>query len=240
MKKTVAISAIKAVFLLLRMRRISQLTADGSSTIAIPDMNVTYHSTHGAIQESMHVFIHAGLDAIPRNDDPIRIFEMGLGTGLNALLTWIQADSHSRSINYTALEKFPLEPDEYSSLNYCNFLPATDCAEKFVALHGCGWETPQHLSPRFTFTKHRADLEDFEPGQQVHLVYYDAFAPAAQPELWTAGVFEKLFTLLLPGGLLVTYCSKGDVRRAMQSAGFVIEKIPGPPGKREMVRAWKK
>ena len=222
------------------MRRVAQLTADGSSTIAIPDLNVTYHSTHGAIQESMHVFIHAGLDAIPRHDDPIRIFEMGLGTGLNALLTWMQAEKSSRNINYTALEKFPLEPDEYASLNYCNFLPATDCAEKFVALHGCGWETPQYLSPMFTFIKHQTGLENFEPGQPVNLIYYDAFAPTAQPELWTVTIFEKLFKLLLPGGFLVTYCSKGDVRRAMQSAGFVIEKIPGPPGKREMVRAWKK
>ncbi len=222
------------------MLRIPQITADGSPTISIPELQVTYHSTHGAIQESMHVFLRAGLDQMLHTERPVQILEMGLGTGLNALLTWIQAQKTSCAIDYTSLEKFPLLKEEYAQLDYCSLLNEEACSEKFTVIHACEWETTHQFSPFFSFTKHQAALENFASEKAFDLVYYDAFAPTAQPELWTVSIFKKLFDLLRNNGLLVTYCCKGDVRRAMQAAGFTVEKIPGPPGKREMVRAWKK
>ncbi|WP_343669370.1 tRNA (5-methylaminomethyl-2-thiouridine)(34)-methyltransferase MnmD [Chitinophaga sp.] len=205
------------------MKRELQVTADGSHTIAIPDMNVTYHSTHGAIQESMHVFIHAGLQAVQA--PAIRIFEMGFGTGLNALLTLQYATT---PVYYYAVEQFPLTATEVEGLNYGN------------AMHHYPWNEDVKISDQFTLHKAHTSLMTVTPAQTFHLIYYDAFAPAAQPELWTKAVFEKLFSFLEPGGILVTYCSKGDVRRAMLAAGFAVEKLAGPPGKREMLRAIRK
>lgn len=217
-------------------------TADGSSTISIPEMNVTYHSTHGAIQESMHVFIHAGLDQALPGHSSLFILEMGFGTGLNALLTLIKAEAAKKLIHYTAIELYPLEAEHVTSLNYCQQLNRNDLAPIFENLHTLAWEEEIPVTSYFKLRKSKEDLLNFEspqPRQQFHLIFFDAFAPTAQPQLWTISVFEKLFALLLPGGLLVTYCSKGEVRRAMQAAGFKVEKLAGPPGKREMVRAWK-
>jgi tRNA U34 5-methylaminomethyl-2-thiouridine-forming methyltransferase MnmC len=221
------------------MQRQLIVTKDGSHTIAIPEINVTYHSHHGAIQESQHVFIEAGLNfwlnATQKKD--ISIFEMGLGTGLNALLSLIEAGKNNLSIHYTTVELFPLQPGEINLLNYCEQLQRKDLQSLFEQLHGAEWEKDIPVTPYFTIRKIKTDLANLSIDQSVNLIYYDAFAPAAQPELWTRDIFQKLFSLLEPGGVLVTYCSKGDVRRAMQAAGFTIEKIPGPPGKREMVRA---
>jgi tRNA U34 5-methylaminomethyl-2-thiouridine-forming methyltransferase MnmC len=202
------------------MKRELRLTADGSHTIAIPDMNVTYHSTHGAIQESMHVFIQAGLQALQL--PAVRIFEMGFGTGLNALLTMQYAIT---PVYYYSVEQFPLTAEEVAGLSYGN------------ALHAYPWNEDVKISEQFTLHKAHASLLDVNPAQTFDLIYYDAFAPGAQPHLWTKAIFEKLFGLLVPGGILVTYCSKGDVRRAMLAAGFQVEKLAGPPGKREMLRA---
>lgn len=208
------------------------LTKDGSHSVSIPEMNVTYHSVHGAVQESMHVFIHAGFhyikDIFPSG--PVHILEIGFGTGLNALLTLQEAATLQRPVHYTSLELFPLEERQALELNYAS-------QPYFTALHTSNWEEDVQLSPFFTLHKKRSSLLDFSSGPRFHLVYFDAFAPVAQPELWTREVFEKLQNALLPSGALVTYCSKGDVRRAMQAAGFKVEKIAGPPGKREMVRA---
>jgi len=206
------------------MKRELQLTADGSHTVAIPDMNVTYHSTHGAIQESMHVFIQAGLQATQQ--PMVRIFEMGFGTGLNALLTLQHAMA---PVYYYAVEQFPLTFKEVEGLNYSGV----------SLLHACPWNEDVQISDRFTLHKSHRSLLETTPGQTFHLIYYDAFAPSAQPELWTKEVFDKLYAFLEPGGILVTYCSKGDVRRAMLAAGFTVEKLVGPPGKREMLRAKK-
>lgn len=206
------------------MKRELQITADGSHTIAIPDMQVTYHSTHGAIQESMHVFIQAGLLYSPQPE--IRIFEMGFGTGLNALLTCQHA---TKPVYYYTVEQFPLTPAEAAGLNYDDVLLAQ--------LHRAPWQEDVPLTAHFTLHKSHASLLDVQPGKTFHVIYYDAFAPGAQPELWTQRVFEKLYHLLEPGGILVTYCSKGDVRRAILAAGFMVEKLSGPPGKREMLRA---
>ena len=222
------------------------ITKDGSHTISIPEMNVTYHSHHGAIQESMHVFIDAGLNYLSANlpKTGIRIFEMGFGTGLNALLSFIEAEKNHVKIHYTTVELFPLQENEITSLNYCEQLHRKDVEPIFYQLHQCEWEKDIPIAPYFTIHKVKTSLLKFKTSplesletKLYDLIYYDAFAPAAQPELWTKEVFEKLFSMLLPGGILVTYSSKGDVRRAMQAAGFTVEKIPGPPGKREMVRA---
>jgi tRNA U34 5-methylaminomethyl-2-thiouridine-forming methyltransferase MnmC len=217
------------------------VTKDGSHSIAIPEMNVTYHSHHGAIQESMHVFIQAGLEYVVQQAtlSPVRIFEMGLGTGLNALLAMQYAQQHQLPVQYEAVELHPLAPEFIQQLNYSQQTGSRLTAE-FLALHQSPWQQAIEIAPCFTFTKHRLSLHDFVWEQPFHLVFYDAFAPAAQPDLWTEAVFTKIYNGLLPGGVLVTYCSKGDVRRALQAAGFMIEKIPGPPGKREMIRARKK
>jgi tRNA U34 5-methylaminomethyl-2-thiouridine-forming methyltransferase MnmC len=220
------------------MRREIILTKDGSHTVAIPEMDVTYHSLHGAIQESMHVFINAGLRSI-QSSGSIHILEMGFGTGLNALLTFMETEKKPLPIHYSAIELFPLEQQQVQSLNYYVKLNRIDLQPIFEQLHTTEWEKEISISPYFTFLKLKINLINFSPSSLFNLIYFDAFAPAAQPELWTKESFERLYKMLHPGGILVTYCSKGDVRRAMQAAGFLVEKIPGPPGKREMVRAKK-
>lgn len=215
------------------MERQVQITADGSSTIAIPAMQVTYHSKHGAVQESNHVFIQAGLEwIIKQKHKHIRIFEMGFGTGLNALLTAEYIQTKDISIDYYSAEAYPLSIAEYTSLNYPNQV-------MLQQLHQAPWNQPTAITKNFTLCKLLTGLENCSINEQVELIYYDAFAPSAQPELWTEAIFAKLYHLTAPGGILVTYCSKGDVRRAMQAAGWTVTKIPGPPGKREMVRAHK-
>lgn len=227
------------------MERKLQVTSDGSHTIAIPDMNVTYHSRHGAIQESMHVFIKAGWDALldsfkvkgDAEPECINILEMGFGTGLNALLTL--QHSHGRKVYYESLEKHPLPASMAESLNYAAMLNDSSLEVPFARMHSCAWDEPVGITQGFTLFKSSTSLLSFQSGKRFHLIFFDAFAPNAQPELWTPEVFTNLFNHLLAGGILVTYCSKGDVRRALQAAGFKVEKIPGPPGKREMLRARK-
>jgi tRNA U34 5-methylaminomethyl-2-thiouridine-forming methyltransferase MnmC len=218
------------------MKREIIATSDGSHTVEIQEMKVTYHSRHGAIQESMHVFIEAGLHYMYEQVEPevtLHVFEMGFGTGLNAFLTAIDATQNNRRIDYTAIEAFPLSTDEASVLNYTAIL---GYQELFEQLHQSKWNESIPVTNNFTLNKIHSDLISLSTSQRFHLIYYDAFAPAAQPELWTKEIFDKLYTLLLPGGVLVTYCSKGDVRRAMIAAGFQVEKLPGPPHKREMLR----
>ena len=224
------------------MERSIILTKDGSHTVSIPEMNVTYHSHHGAIRESLHVFIEAGLkyewDTLKM--PAVRIFEMGFGTGLNALLTLIETEKQQLPVHYTAIELYPMDENEINSLNYCEQLKRTDLESVFQLFHRCEWGKDIRISPFFIFNKVEAGIINFSTCQAFNLIYYDSFAPAAQPEHWTTEVFEKIFSILSPGGVLVTYCSKSIVRRAMQSAGFVVTKIPGPHGKREMVRAIRK
>ena len=213
-------------------------TADGSHTIAIPEIKVTYHSVHGAIQESRHVFLEAGLHYVQgqRKRSSLTVFEMGFGTGLNAFLTAIHAAETQLPILYTAVEMAPLSAEEASLLNY----PSTLGHEQlFGQLHAAPCNEEVKLHQYFTLEKVQTDFAAFVPSLQFDLVYYDAFAPSAQPEFWTKEVFEKLYALLKANGVLVTYCSIGDVRRAMMAAGFAAEKLPGPPRKREMLRAVK-
>jgi tRNA U34 5-methylaminomethyl-2-thiouridine-forming methyltransferase MnmC len=231
------------------------LTDDGSHTISVPEMKVTYHSIHGAIQESMHVFIQAGLKCVrppgvsagcahlewpdPLNQAARRILEIGFGTGLNALLTLIEADKHKNRIYYTAIELYPLNETEISQLNYCEQLNQPQYQPLFEKMHQCEWDEMFDITDNFRLTKTKCDLLDFSAENLFYLIYFDAFDPAAQPGLWTKEVFEKLYGMLNEGGIVVTYCSKGDVRRTMEAAGFSIEKLAGPPGKREMIRAKK-
>lgn len=219
------------------MNREIFLTADGSSSITIPSMNVTYHSRHGAIRESRHVFIDAGFlylhNQSPKKDECC-IFEMGFGTGLNALLTLREAERLGCKVIYVTIEQFPLEQDIFTRLNYCDLLERPDLQNVFLQLHTCEWEKEIVITPFFTIKKLKISLDEYSTNKRFDLVYYDAFAPTAQPELWTKEVFEKLYQV---GNLLVTYCSKGDVQRAMKEAGFTVEKLSGPPGKREMIRA---
>ena len=221
------------------------VTKDGSHTVSIPGLNVTYHSHHGAIQESMHVYINAGLAPVITQHQPvIRMLEVGLGTGLNALLSLAEAENARQPIHYTAIELFPLHMQEVEQLNFCTKLNRSDLQPVFKNIHACEWEKDIVLSKHFTLKKIAIDLHHFnsmddpDPGP-YHLVYYDAFAPTAQPELWTKEIFHKLKNLMTTGGLLVTYCSKSIVRSAMRAAGFKVEKVPGPRGKREMVKAFK-
>jgi tRNA U34 5-methylaminomethyl-2-thiouridine-forming methyltransferase MnmC len=203
-------------------------------------MDLTFHSRYGAIRESKHVFIEAGLrPQLKKAGANLTVFEMGFGTGLNALLTLMEAEKLRRIIHYTTLELYPVETSEALSLNYCRQLGNTDYLPCYKQLHDCEWESKITISPYFHFQKIRADLREFRSPAQFDLVYYDAFAPAAQPGLWTPQVFEAIYRSMRPAGILVTYSSKGEVRRSLQSAGFEVEKLPGPPGKREITRAKK-
>ena len=220
------------------MERQIQITADGSHTIVVPDMQIAYHSKHGAIQESTHIFIEAGLKycADLQPGKPLQLFEMGLGTGLNALLTAIYAKEHQTNIQYHTIEPFPLLANEISTLNHGHLL-AND--KLFQQIHQSDWNVTTTIHSFFHLHKYRSTLQHFSGSELFDCIFYDAFAPSVQPELWTAETFLHLFSMLSPGGLLVTYCSKSVVRRAMEAAGFRVTKIQGPFGKREMVRAFK-
>jgi tRNA U34 5-methylaminomethyl-2-thiouridine-forming methyltransferase MnmC len=225
------------------MQRDLILTKDGSHTIAVTGMpgSVTYHSIHGAIQESMHVFIEAGLNSVRPLEATrgLNIFEIGFGTGLNALLTYIEAEKTKQIIHYAAVDLYPLEENEITTLNYCKQLERQDLFHIFLQMHSCEWERDTQLSETFYLHKTKQDLQDYKNSGFYDLIYFDAFAPNIQPELWTKNIFEKIYSILNTNGILVTYCSKGDVRRNMMAAGFIVEKMEGPPGKREMIRARK-
>ena len=221
------------------MERKIILTGDGSHSISVPELNVTYHSIHGAIQESLHVFIQAGL-IDSRMFDYVgvhHVLEIGFGTGLNALLTLIEADKHKNRIYYTALELYPLNESETKQLNYCEQLDLPQYKTLFEKMHECNWEEMREITEYFRLTKIKCNLLEYTTENSFYIIYFDAFAPNAQPELWTRKVFDKMYSLLQPGGILVTYCSKGDVRRNMIAAGFEVEKLKGPLRKREMLRA---
>ncbi len=219
------------------------ITEDGSHTVAVPSKNITYHSIHGAIQESLHVFIQAGLEHfINHNPDhqfgSVHIFEMGFGTGLNALLSLQHAIQHKQNLFYQTIELYPLSTENVLSLNYTDRMEQC-LKESFYAMHQCKWNETILLHPYFSFQKTKTDLAKFETATRFHLIYFDAFDPHTQPELWTESIFKKMLDMLYTNGILVTYCSKGAVQRALKAAGFTIEKLKGPPGKREVVRAVK-
>ncbi|WP_417607932.1 tRNA (5-methylaminomethyl-2-thiouridine)(34)-methyltransferase MnmD [Owenweeksia hongkongensis] len=214
-------------------------TNDSSSTLYVPGLEQHYHSMHGAMQESMHVFIDAGFRLFESTDKPVHILEIGFGTALNALLTYFEAKKLNLKVDYTALEKYPLSMDEMLLLNYGSLLDTKEAKRILTDLHQIKWEEKIEVTDFFSLRKFETDIKTYSTKEEYDLIYFDAFAPSAQPDLWSLEVFEHMYASLKPGGTLVTYCVKGDVRRTMKAAGFEVEKIPGPPGKREMARARK-
>lgn len=224
-------------------------TADGSKTIQIEEWNEQYHSVHGAIQEANHVFLKHGLlffikniknsENKPESKVPIEILEIGFGTGLNAFLTLMEAEKQNVSINYVGVEGYPVLLEEIDQLNYIELISKSHHS-KFQNMHTIPWEKPAVISRNFQLEKQERFFEDLSDSFIYDIIYFDAFGARVQPHLWTEAIFKIMFEALKPNGILVTYAAKGSVRRAMQAVGFEVERLPGPPGKREMLRAQKK
>lgn len=212
-------------------------TADGSFTLQIPEWNEQYHSKHGALQEALHVFIQEGLlYQAQKGNKQIAILEFGFGTGLNALLTKLFAEKEQVKVDYTTIEAYPVAPDLTEKLNFPEQLGIS--SKKYLELHELPWETRQDVSDYFSLMKKKMKFEEVaEKG--FDLIYFDAFGIRVQPELWTEELFSRAYAALAPEGVLVTYAANGTAKRALIKVGFSVEKIPGPPGKREMMRAIK-
>lgn len=198
-------------------------------------LDVFHHSVHGAVQESMHVFIDTGLKQLAASR--IDVLEVGLGTGLNALLTWIFATENGRSVRYTALEPNPVSEEVLKVIDHPAALLRPELSAQFLAMMCSPHGVEQRVTDAFTFMRSSISALDLSDSSRFDIVYFDAFAPRTQPELWSIDVFRRMHDALRPGGILVTYCAKGDVRRAMLAAGFTVERLSGPPGKRQMLRA---
>jgi tRNA U34 5-methylaminomethyl-2-thiouridine-forming methyltransferase MnmC len=212
-------------------------TKDGSTTIHIKDWDECYHSKHGAIQEAQHVFIKNGL-ALYQNQS-VSILEIGFGTGLNAFITYLESKKLNLDIDYVGVEAYPVSISELSAMNYVSELNADDKNTIFNLLHESNWEEKVVIDPFFTITKRQQFFEEINDFEQFDLIYFDAFGYRVQPDLWSTTIFKKMHTALRPGGKLVTYAARGVVKRSMIEVGFTVEKLPGPPGKREMFRATK-
>jgi len=214
------------------------ITEDGSHTIYLPEMDEHYHSIHGAIQESTHIYIREGLFQTSKNE--ISILEIGFGTGLNAYLTYCYAKQMKIKVSYFSLEKYPLTESEFTRLNYPDTI-FPESAFIFEQMHRHDWNLPFEISPEFHLHKIQADLLSFQfdTVPAFDLVYYDAFAPGKQPEMWSDEILQKVSDSVKTDGILVTYCAKGTVRRAFATGGFKMERIPGPIGKKEILRGKK-
>lgn len=213
------------------------VTGDGSPSLQIDSVDETYHSRHGALTESIHVFIKAGLAEVAKEKSEISILEVGLGTALNAALTADYSKTHSIRIHYTALETHPVSEESIQHLKE-NWVGHEALSEWQQLMLTASWEKEVAISNFFTLQKIPLSVQDVSfPDQTFDLVYYDAFAPRVQPEMWTPEIFKKLYSALKPGGMLVTYCAKGQVRRDLLASGFSVERLEGPPHKREMLRA---
>ena len=219
------------------MKRKIIRTADGSKTIQIEDWDEQYHSKHGAVQEAYHVFITHGLRLFA--DRNINLLEIGFGTGLNALITLLEAPKLNLKIDYMGIEAFPVSVEEVAELGYCEQLDCVDKQAHFEKMHETPWEEPFPIADSFVLTKQKKDFLQVDDKNLFNLIYFDAFGARVQPELWTEEIFSKMYDALQHQGILVTYAAKGSVRRAMQAVGFTVERLPGPPGKREMLRATK-
>ena len=213
---------------------------DGSHTLFHSGLNETYHSMHGAIQESEHVFIKAGLEQFTTKKNTIHIFEVGFGTGLNAWLTYKAIKGTAIKIIYHSLEPFPLAEEIYTQLNYTSGSEDKDLNDFFLALHKAPWEKEVALNENFTLKKIKTKLEAYSPQTDYFdLIYFDAFAPSKQAEMWLPENIQKVYALLNKGGILVTYCARGQFKRDLKSVGFLVETLMGPPGKKEMTRGVK-
>jgi len=217
-------------------------TSDGSSSLLNTTLNETYHSTHGAIQESSHVFIKNGLQYFIEKNNPasVSVFEVGFGTGLNALLAFVLSEKNNTQIEYTSIEAFPVDWELASHLNYPVQLGGNELPTYFQLLHQTEWNIKIEITACFSLQKVKTTIQDFDfPAHQFDVVFFDAFAPAKQPEMWTLPVLEKICSAMKSKGVFVTYCAKGQLKRDLRSLGMLMETLPGPPGKREMVRALK-
>ena len=214
------------------------LSQDGSHTVLSEKFGVSYHSKYGAIQETQTVFIDAGLKyKEDQGKERISILEMGFGTGLNALMTYLQVEPDSE-LDYHTLEAFPLSVEDYTQLNYPEILKlSTEEKRIFHKMHAMDSGQKLNIGDHFAFTKYITKLEDFTTDHSFDIIYYDAFAPSAQEELWTEDMMHKLASFCNPSAVLVTYCAKGSFKRALRAAGFAVEGLSGPIGKREMTRA---
>lgn len=229
------------------MKREIIITSDGSSTIHLPDWNEQYHSKHGAIQETNHVFmkhgllfLNAELDSVShKKKKQISILEIGFGTGLNCFITYLQAKKLNIAIDYVGVEAYPVSKEEVKLMNYVDELKASKQQLIFDTIHKVSWEEKHQINTNFNLTKRKQFFEDINDENVFDLIYFDAFGARNQPELWTESIFQKMYTALKINGVLTTYSAKGSVRRVMQKVGFKVERLEGPPGKREMLRAVK-
>jgi|TARA_B110000967_G_scaffold60319_1_gene61932 tRNA U34 5-methylaminomethyl-2-thiouridine-forming methyltransferase MnmC len=222
------------------MKRSIITTSDGSKTIQIEDWDEQYHSIHGAIQESQHVFIKTGLHHFLNLHKPtaLNILEIGFGTGLNAFLTALESETQGVQIHYEGVEAYPVLVEELLQLNYASQIDPNQ-QSLFDSLHDLNWEELHSITSHFSLKKRQQFFTDIENQDTFDLIYFDAFGARVQPELWTETIFRIMFNALKNNGVLVTYAAKGSVRRAMQAVGFLVERLEGPPGKREMLRATK-
>lgn len=211
-------------------------TSDGSHTLYSELFKAYYHSTNGAIQESQHIFINSGYNLISQEE--ISILEIGFGTGLNAALTAVAAQKRRIKTRYTGIELYPPSIETLQSLNYKSLLKDGDAAMWDKAI-SAKWEDEEKINDYFSLKKLNADFTNFEFTDTYTLIYFDAFAPDDQPIMWSEKMFRKLYQVTRPNGILVTYCSKGIVKQALRNNGYTIERVPGPPGKRHMIRATK-
>ena len=216
------------------------LTQDGSHTLRNTLLNENYHSTHGAIQESKHVFIQMGFQKINPQKEQLNILEIGFGTGLNAYLTLLENKAQCKTISYTAIEAFPILESMALQLNYPQLLVNKSRDVRFENLHTCSWNESSIPDEKFSFIKWNRCIKQMNFDQNYDLIYFDAFSPAVQPEMWTEEIFSKLFNCLNDDAFLVTYCAKGEVKRLLKKVGFEVIGIQGPPGKREMTMAFKR
>ncbi|WP_010182147.1 tRNA (5-methylaminomethyl-2-thiouridine)(34)-methyltransferase MnmD [Aquimarina agarilytica] len=223
------------------MKRELFKTADGSMTIHLPDINEQYHSKHGALQEAQHVFIKMGLQHLvtQSKDKNIAILEIGFGTGLNCLLTYFEALKLKLNIDYVGVEAYPISSNEWKAMNYGSLLEKEEATQVFENIHVAEWDKRERIVESFSLKKEEKKFENINENSVFNLIYFDAFGARVQPELWTETIFEIMYNALKPKGVLVTYAAKGSVRRAMQAVGFTVERLEGPPGKREMLRATK-
>ncbi|KGO85028.1 SAM-dependent methyltransferase [Flavobacterium rivuli WB 3.3-2 = DSM 21788] len=219
------------------MKREIITTNDGSVTIYLPEMQETYHSKFGAIQEANHVFIQNGLHL--KQGQPISILEIGFGTGLNAFITFLESVATNQVINYTGVEAYPVAPEHSALLNYVVQMDAAQHLDTFNEMHSSPWDTEIALNDNFKLTKRKQFFEDINDVNKYDLIYFDAFGYPSQPHLWSEEIFFKMYTALKPGGILVTYACRSIIKNNMKAASFTTTKLPGPPGKREMLRAVK-
>lgn len=214
------------------------ITKDGSTSIYIPEWDETYHSRFGAIQEAYHVFIKNGLDLFDTVSE-ISILEIGFGTGLNAFITMLEAENLQIKVNYVGVEAYPVAFDEIVQLNYVSQLEVPNRQADFEQLHTLPWEEIIEVTPNFTLTKRKQFFNDITDENTFDLIYFDAFGYSVQPELWNEAIFEKMHRALKSKGILTTYACRTTIKNAMQTVGFQTMKLPGAPGKREMLRALK-